>query len=224
MRLRETLILTAAMFGVCANAGEEHACAADPQITVEADTPELAARVCDDAQAGLDVLRQCGVTVGQPIAIRLRETLPPGCVGEFHCGTGEIDLLNPATMSEIRKADSPLSHVGDRDYFRSILTHELAHAAYDVVPCPYPNCRATSEYLGHAFQIMSLSDADRATFEAALDMDTHMPRDALNAFIYMMSPNSFLQKTWIHLNQRPDPCAYVTSIMSGQIFMDQPHF
>lgn len=223
IRLRRALILMAFTAASPAYPSEEHVCSGG-QITVEGVLTALAEQFCHDAQASLEVLKRCAVTVKKPIRIRFRESLPPGCVGEYHCGEGLIDLLTPEAMSGVRKADGPLSHVSGPDYFRSVMAHEFAHAAYDDVPCPYANCRATSEYLAHAFQVMSLPEADRTALEAALDMETHVPRDNLNTFIYMLAPDKFLTKTWIHLNQRPDACAYIQGIIAGQVYMDRPHF
>ncbi|QGX98593.1 hypothetical protein EI983_10000 [Roseovarius faecimaris] len=193
-------------------------------FTVDAPTPALTQQVCTDANRARDVLQRCGIVLERSIDIRLTQTLPPGCMGEYHCGNDAIVLRTPASMSMHRQPGAPLSHVSEADYFRSIVTHELAHAAYDTVSCPYPSCQATSEYLAHALQVMSLPEGDLKAFEATLDMQAHVPRDALNPFIYALSPDLFLRKTWIHLNQRPDACTYLSGIMAGHIIIDNPHF
>lgn len=194
------------------------------RFSVEADNPDLAQQVCTSAEASLNTLRSCNIPLNRQITIELTDTLKPGCMGVYHCGKDRIELLRPDVMEEVRTKSGSLTFVEINTYFQSVLAHELAHAAYETVPCPFDNCLATNEYLAHTMQVMSLPPEDIATLEAQLDMQTNVPKDGINGFIYMMAPDAFLRKSWVHLQQRPDPCAYIEQIMEGRIYMDHERF
>jgi hypothetical protein len=35
-----------------------------------------------------------------------------------------------------------------------------------------------------------------------------------------MAPDTFMTWAWIHLNQRPDACAYIDDVMEGRVRLD----
>jgi hypothetical protein len=88
--------------------------------------------------------------------------------------------------------------------FRGILTHELAHAAFDGQPCPLENCITASEYIAYTMQIMALIAADIATFESCLNVHKKNSRDALKPITLCMDPDTLFSWARVHPNQRPD--------------------
>lgn len=221
---RSILCTSLALFsGATASVADSFDCPGTP-VTVRADTSDSAAHICTAATRALQVLGACNVPLAHFVTISLRATLRPGCMGVYHCGEEEIELLTPAAMDTARTPDSSLAFVGTQAYFTSILTHELAHAAFDAVPCPFDSCLATHEYVAHVMQVRSLPAADIVRFEAAIDMDTPLGRDTINAFLYLMAPDAFLRRAWAHFRQRPDSCGYVGEIMSGRVLLDRERF
>ncbi|MHA6324247.1 DUF6639 family protein [Roseivivax sp. CAU 1753] len=202
-------------------AAEPEPCGDGP-VSVSGASPSLRAKVCTAAEQALALFGECGLTVQDPVEIMLtRQINPHGCFGLFHCGEGLIELHVPETMAALRKPDSAFAHVPIARFFDSIVVHELTHALYDVVPCPVAHCMATAEYLAYSYQIESLSPEDRAPFEAPDILETTVPRDFINAFIVLMSPDRFAVSAWAHLNQRDDQCAWRQGIMSGTILFDR---
>ncbi len=193
-------------------------------VIVLADTPTQARATCTAAAHGLATLAACNVPLPGPVTVELRRTLSPGCLGIYHCGEDRIELLTPEAMDPARSPESSLAFVKAADYFASVLTHELAHAAFDAVPCPFDSCLATHEYVAHVMQVMSLPAPDIARFEAALDMSTPLSREAINPFVYLMAPDAFLRRAWVHLRQRPDACGFVGDIMQGRVIFDRERF
>lgn len=126
-------------------------------------------------------------------------------------------------MSELRDRTGVFSVLPDDAYFESVIAHELVHAAYDSVPCPFTACIATSEYLAYALQLRGLPDDLRTRFEEASGLDRRVTRDEINAMFLMMAPNKFAAKAWTHFSQSPDPCAYAGQIMDGSIYFDFEH-
>src|SRR6056297_505126 len=219
-RLGMALTLCAGFAGA---GGAQTVCEAG-NVTVLTQDPAQAAFLCNSVASGLSKLAACNVTLHHPVTVELRDRLSAGCMGVYHCGEDRIELLTPEAMAATRNPDGRLAFVETQTYFHSILVHELAHAAYAEVPCPFGSCLATNEYVANTMQVMSLPAADIARLEADLDMETRLSRDSLNPFLYLMAPDIFLRKAWVHLNQRPDPCAYIGQIMAGRVLLDYERY
>jgi hypothetical protein len=193
------------------------------QIEVFAPDAALAERVCDVAETAARDLLQCHVKITEPLSISLVNSLPEHCVGLYHCNEGLIEVLVPEALDEVRTSDSAFAEVPTDTYFESVIVHEMTHSARDAVRCPFSSCVASDEYAAYAMQIRSLPPDARAAFEADLDMETPMSRDALSAIMLAFSPDRFAQRVWVHFNQRTDPCGFVQGILDGRIFLDREH-
>ena len=191
----------------------------DPRFTVS-NAGEYAARVCEAAQDAARELDACNLPISRPIDIALLPEFEGNCVGLYHCGADRIEVLHPDQL-ESKVSDSAIfSALDTMEYFDSIVFHEMVHAAYDEVPCPYESCTATSEYLAYALQIRALDDATRARIGLADVPEERVSRQKFSAIMAFWVPDRFAIDAWSHLMQRPDPCAYVGSIAAGDILFD----
>ncbi|WP_135507479.1 DUF6639 family protein [Roseovarius aestuariivivens] len=191
-------------------------------VTVEAANPEDAARSCRAAQTAIAQMTQCEMPLDRPITLTLREELAKDCLGLYHCGEDRIDLLSPRALEEARSETSAFAHLPTPRFFDTLVAHELAHAAFDARPCPLESCVVAAEYLAYTAQVRVLTEAERAPFKAMTETRT-ISRDEINVMLLFMAPQSFARKAWAHLNQRPDPCAFVGQVMSGHVLMDRVH-
>ncbi|MEQ9243332.1 DUF6639 family protein [Roseovarius indicus] len=195
----------------------------DPTFTVTADDPVIATRACTAAGHAQSTLGTCGVTIDRPVAIEIRDTLSTdNCLGLYHCGEDRIEVLTPSALSHHVK-DGPFAALDRAAYWASIIVHEIAHAAYDTVKCPFSACVGTAEYFAYTTQIASLPAAEQRSFERATAIEGKVSRDRFSAVVAMMAPGRFAGLAWAHLNQRPDRCAYLRFILDGRIFFDSEH-
>ena len=218
------LRLSAIAFAVFFNAAEaEPVICPTGLVTIAAPDP-LANRLCTTAEQAINDMAACGLTLERPVEVRITEALPDPCLGLYHCGEDLIELLPEDSMREKLAAPGLFHALHPDDYYDSILVHELVHAAYDPVQCPYGDtCTATSEYLAYALQIQSLSEDDRALIGLADVPDKKIGHDEISAVYMALAPDRFAIKAWTHLMQRPDPCAYIGQIASGKLFFDFEH-
>ena len=196
---------------------------ADPLFRVEAETPELAAQTCDSAAEGRRELLSCGITLEAPIEISVVDAIEGAltpCLGVYHCGEDRIVLLSPKSMASARLADSAFAGVSDPAFWDSVLVHELTHAAYDKVNCPFSSCVASSEYAAYAMQVRSLPPDEQARFGKEVTLKSKPSSAGFSAMIYFMAPDRFAKSAWLHFQSRPDPCGYLSLIMNGDIFFD----
>lgn len=190
------------------------------QFTVTNADADLAARVCRVAEATVRDLAGCNLALDGPVEIGLAHTLSDDCIGRFYCHQARIEILLPDAMKTARDPDSALTAVPDDAFFDSVIVHELTHAASEDMPCPFDDCRATSEYLAYAMQIRSLAPEHIAAFDAASDILPPVERAAINGTILMMAPGAFAERAWAHFSQQDDSCALVGRIMSGDVLFD----
>lgn len=194
----------------------------NPLISVTGGDPEINQRTCEAVRHAERLFQRCNVPAFQkPIQISIVEEIEPYCVAQFHCDDNSIEILEPSAMDEQRDSEGAFGFLPINAYYRSIVVHELAHAAYQIVPCPYQTCVATSEYVAYAMQVMSLGSRNRLKFESAAGIDRHISDDELNAVILYMSPDLFTRKVWTHLSQSGDSCAYIGKITGGTVFLDR---
>lgn len=196
----------------------------DPLFRVTAETENLARQTCDALSRARTTLESCSVTLATPVEIAVTERVDGEfgpCLGVYHCGEDRIELLSPTAMSELREADSAFGPISDTAYWESILLHELTHAAYDRVKCPFTSCVATTEYAAYAMQVYSLPPEQQARFGENITLKGDVHRSAISAMMYFMSPDRFAKYAWLHFEAQSDPCGYMGQIMDGKVFFDR---
>lgn len=170
-------------------AGEEKTLCQTAGLVVEGETPATRDSICRIAAREIPKLAACNVAVPEGVTIKFEDTLPEGCVGIFHCGKALISLLPPDLMAKHRQPDRAFADVPDEAFFDSVVVHELTHAAYDSVKCPFTDCMATAEYAAYAMQVRSLPTNAREAFGATSAFDERVARDELNAMYYAFTRN-----------------------------------
>jgi hypothetical protein len=202
-------------------ASEERTICQTARLVVEGGTLATRDRLCQIVAREIPKLAACNVIVPEGVTIRIDPDLPPNCMGAFHCGEALVRVMPPDLMAEQRKRNPPFELVPDAAYWESMVVHELTHAAYDSVKCPFTECVATAEYAAYAMQVRSLPSETRAAFEAASTFDHRVTRDELNAVYYALAPDHFAQKVWLHFTQCEDGCELMRQIMDGAVFFDR---
>ena len=183
---------------------------------------ELTCEAVDKANA---LFAQCNVPpVTAPLKIEIVEDIPDGCVALYHCGERWIEILEPPLLEARRVPGDAFAFLKNEDYYQSVIAHELAHVAFDDVPCPYDVCMAGNEYVAYAMQVMSLSPAAQDEFVSGSDLARRVSRDELSVIMLFMAPDRFAQKVWAHLSQQEDPCAFIGQIMDGSVLLDRGRF
>lgn len=177
-------------------------------------------RVCQIAASAIAELSTCSLPVTRPISISLSRELEELCVGLYHCGGDRIEVLHPDTLAEKVAESAVFSGLATMEYFDSIIFHEMVHAAFDEVPCPFERCTATSEYLAYALQIRNLDDDERRRIGLGEVPEEKVSSQKFSAIMVFWAPDRFAVNAWAHLMQRPDPCGYVARIAAGDVRFD----
>ncbi len=219
----------AALIGLCLAsplAGETLQCD-DPLFQTSGDDLATLEQTCRAASEARQSLASCGVSLTRPVEIEVTEVVDSEfgpCIGLFHCGEDKIELLSPSAMSEVRDRTGAFAEVSDTAFWESVIAHELTHAAYDTIICPYSSCITTSEYAGYAMQVWSLPKDERERFGLGLDVQTIPRREAFSPATLFFSPDRFALLAWRHFEAQRDPCALMRRIMAGTEHFDSEPF
>ncbi|NNE81467.1 MAG: hypothetical protein HKN18_14465 [Silicimonas sp.] len=204
-------------------AAEPFTCA-DPMFEVDGGDVATQTRVCTAASDARKSLKQCGVSLDRNIEIEIVKAFDAqynACLGLYHCGEDRIEILAPAELSAARDRDGPFELISDDAYWDSILAHELTHAAYDTIECPFSNCIVTSEYASYAMQVFSMPEDQRDLFGQTVTLRSKPSYDAITEVMLFLAPGHFAKIAWLHFQDREQPCGYMRMVMEGQIFFDR---
>lgn len=159
-----------------------------------------------------------------PLRIQVVEEMKDGCVALYHCGEDRIEILEPPLMETRRDPDGAFTFLPINEYFRSVVVHELAHAASDGAPCPFGICVVRDEYVAYAMQVMFLTSDAQLEFAAIAELERPISRDELSSIMLFIAPNLFAQKVWTHLTQRDDPRGFIGQLSEGKVILDRERF
>lgn len=217
-------VLCAMIWGGVPGLAEQYSCK-DLAINVTSADPAVVRQLCDAAHIATQLFASCALPdLQQEVQVEFVEALPEGCNAQYHCGENRMEILTPSAMAAQRSREGAFSSIDDKMFFRSVVVHELAHAALDPVRCPFDDCIVADEYIAYAMQVMSLPPSLQETFENTADPHRSISRDALTKLVLFMSPDGFAQNVWAHLQQRPDACDFIGKLASRETLLDRERF
>lgn len=223
--MRNTVLRTTILISMAIPAGAETVSCSRSNFTVDAHDAAIAEMTCEAAEHATMLLERCNLpSLSGPVHIEVVDELQPGCVGLYHCGEDWVEVLAPNSIEAKRDPDGAFGFLSTDEYFRSVVVHELAHAAFDGVPCPFASCVTGNEYVAYNMQVMSLTPRSQTRFAEVAGLDRHISRDELSPAILFMAPDLFAQKAWTHLSQRDDPCGFIGQITDGTVLLDREYF
>lgn len=196
----------------------------DPLFEVKGSNGATREQTCKAATEARIQLQSCNVILKSKIEIEVVEAFESqfeACLGLYHCGENRIEILSPDAMSITRDRDGAFKLISDPAYWNSILVHELTHAVYDTVTCPFTDCVATSEYASYAMQVLLLPKDEQALFGQTVKVQSEPSSESISAVMLFIAPERFAKIAWLHFQSKDDSCDYMQRIMDGQVFFDQ---
>ena len=108
-----------------------------PGVRVEYSDGTDADLVCAAVADAVNGLALCELpALPARLHIEVVDEITDGCVGLYHCGQAWIEVLSPSAMTDRRHPDSAFGFLDDDAYFKSVVVHEVAHAATADDPVP----------------------------------------------------------------------------------------
>lgn len=220
--------LAVLLLAVAARAGPAAAVAADAvdscaglPVQVQAALASDRADVCRGARSALDHLRSQGLTKDPALIIEVVEQLPdvvgPGAAGCFIQERHRAYVLSYARFARKRTwFGVPIT----RELYRSLATHETAHA---VAAChfgtPNPSIQA-KEYVAYVTMFSTMPPALRARALRAMPDSGFADADRITSVVYLFDPMRFGVRAYRHFIALPDGASFLKDVMAGRVLAD----
>ena len=201
-------------------AAKDHVCV-HPGVTVSAVLPADAQDACAGAQDALAFFETLGVLPTEPLRLEVVPHLPEaagtsavGCYLEASKRT----LLVP--YAEFRQTRTWFKQPIDRTLYRSLATHETAHA---VAACAFGIAKPTlqaKEYLAYVAMLAAMPGALRERVLNAYPDAAFADDGRITAVYYMFEPMAFGVASWRHYAQASQGPAFLKAVLSGRALID----
>jgi hypothetical protein len=194
-------------------------CSAIP-VDVIAESAEEHSAACASASTALELLGQCGIAPRRPLRLEvLREVRHPfgkrSIFGFFDNKLETVFVTQEASLP-ILVAGTPYSELPRRDFYQSLIVHEVVHGVMHQNFRRLPTSHAAYEYPAYALQIASLPLVERQRFLQSIPNNVGPGEHVLNDNVLLFDPFYFAAHAYRHFTAG-DGCAHLNGILHGDV-------
>jgi len=211
-----TLSLLISFLAHSATAAEVH-CARE-NVTIYSETPRDARLACVGAFDAIRFFKQYGVKTRSVIELHIQGDFEDKVTGQSAAGYYDFRSRRAYVLpfSDLKERVTPFDIAVDDVLYRSIVTHEIAHAIVaESFSVSNPSLKAR-EYLAYVatFSMMP-ADYRRRIFEKKTAPAFENEMD-INSIMYLFNPIFFGQRAYKHFRQLSKPSAFIRQTLAGQ--------
>ncbi|MCK5364494.1 MAG: hypothetical protein KAR22_16075 [Gammaproteobacteria bacterium] len=216
------ILLTGSLNGGTAKA--DHRPCQNSKAVVDSSHPEDWKTACAGAIDAISFLEANGLRLAGPIHIHLMGRITEGvladALGYFDSRTLRVHVQN---FSASREAVQGLGIFGlpmDRDLYRSIVVHEVAHliASHNFTMESPP--RMAQEYIAYVTQLATMPPSLRGRILANFPGEGFRAPMEINSINYMLSPEKFAVGVYRHFVRTENGTAFFRHLLTGEIRLD----
>jgi hypothetical protein len=218
------LVVTLIIYPIASPAASVlHACA-NSSISIEADEPVDHDDICNSAEDALVFFERLDIALTHPLVIEIVQNLPDWmsetAVGCYHEEERKASVL---TLPEFEKREVWFGAPVNRLMYRSLVTHEVAHA---VASCNFKISEPTihaEEYLAYVAMFAMMNPVLRARTmvenpEAGFDSELE-----INEITYSFDPMRFAVAAYRHYLKKEHGDAFLLKVLSGKALTNSVH-
>jgi hypothetical protein len=199
------------------DAGPEQ-CSTAP-VVVTAASPEQRALVCSAAKEALRLLGRCEISVRRPLHVEImsevRHPFSGAIFGLFDIKQDKVLVTQEANLPALVN-DTPYAKLPQRDFYRSLIVHEVIHGVMHQNLKRPASSHAAYEYPAYALQIESLAPSVREQFLQSFEHDAIRADAIFNDTILMFDPFFFAAQAYHHF-RAGDGCAHLNALLDGEV-------
>ena len=216
------LLLTGSLNGGTANA--DHRPCDNSKAVVDLSQPEDWETACAGAIDAISFLEANGFRLGGPINIhmmgRIAEKKLAHAFGYFDSQDERVHVLNFSASHGAVQGGGIFGLPMDRDLYRSIVTHEVAHliASHNFTMESPP--RAAQEYIAYVTQLATMPPRLRGRILANFPGEGFRTSMEINSINYMLSPEEFAVGVYRHFVRTENGAAFFRRLLTGEIRLD----
>ena len=194
---------------------------ADSSARVQSHQPVDLREICHGAQDALTFFADLGIEAPHPLTVEVVARLPDA-VGETAVGCyleSEQRILVLA-FAVFRKSETWFNVPVDRNLYRSLVTHEVAHAVADCAFAITSPTIQAKEYLAYIAMFATMDGRLRERIMIAnpgTGFDSEMK---INATIYLCDPMRFGVQAYRHYLQKEHGTAFLRDVLAGKALTD----
>jgi hypothetical protein len=191
----------------------------DVPVEVETASPEEHQLTCMAARAALDMLGRCSISAHRPLHVRIMREVRhprggPPIFGLFDIAQERVLVTEHANVASLVE-DTPFSALPAREFYQSLIVHEVVHGVLHQNYGRQPKSHAAYEYPAYALQVAFLPAPVRDKFLQTFDP----PVKASFLFsdtILFFDPFYFAARAYQHFKSAPDGCAHIRALVDGK--------
>jgi hypothetical protein len=196
-----------------------HRCPDGP-VDVTAATDGERQLACSAASDALRLLGRCGIWLRRPLHVEIRsEVRHPfngAILGLLDVKQERVLIAREANVPALVK-DTPVAKLPLRDFYRSLIVHEVVHGVMHQNLKRRWVSHAAAEYPAYALQVESLPPDVRNRFlqsfgQATVKADASLFHD-VGLFV---DPFLFATRAYEHLNAAGNGCAHLQALLDGE--------
>lgn len=190
----------------------------DPGFQVDTSDAATHDMICGAASDAREALATCGLTQIEPIDIETVDTPVHNigeCLAAYDCKTRRIQIIEPLLLDENIPADDPYANLPSEVVFRSLLTHELAHALVDQNTGDHKIPMVDHEYIANALELATLRPRHREILLDAAGIEAPIHKETIDIFIYGLAPRRFAAASYLYFEAHG--CKTVTGVLDGTV-------
>jgi hypothetical protein len=193
-------------------------CAQAP-VEVTALSPDERRLACSAANDALRLLGRCGISVRRPLRVEImsevRHPFSGAIFGLFDIKQDKVLVTQEVNIPSLVK-DTPYAGLPQRDFYRSLIVHEVIHGVMHQNLKRPASSHAAYEYPAYALQIESLTPSVREQFLQSFEQDAIRADTIFNDTVLMFDPFFFAARAYRHF-KAGNGCAHLNALLAGEV-------
>jgi hypothetical protein len=209
-------MLTAVMTVAIHPSGADPLPCGDAAVRVDTTNPATHEMICSAVSEARRVIGKCGLIQMAPVEIKTVDALvePIGhCLASFDCALGMVRIIEPELLIENLPPNDPYANIPADLVFRSLLTHELAHAFVYQQSGDRKISPVDHEYIANALGLAALPELYRQTFLDSIGIEPPVSSGSIDIFIYALDPRRFAAVSYLYYEG--EGCQTILGILDG---------
>jgi hypothetical protein len=174
---------------------------------------------CEAAAQALQLLARCAISPRRPLRIELanevRRPLGGPIFGLFDAREEKVLVTQHENVASLLSG-TPFSQLPQREFYKSLIVHEVVHAVMHQNYKMRPGSHAAYEYPAYALQIESLPSDVRDKFLETLNVGADASEFAFNDSILAFDPYFFAARAYQHFMASANGCVHLHALIDGE--------
>jgi Family of unknown function (DUF6639) len=193
----------------------------EASVDITAASPDERRIACLAASEAIQLLGRCGISLRRPLHLQImsevRHPFSGSIFGLLDTKHEKVLITHEANIPALVK-DTPYATLPQREFYRSVIVHEVVHAVMHQNLKRPATTHAAYEYPAYALQIESLAPQLRDTFlqsfdQAAIKANSTVFTDTILSF----DPYFFAARAYHHFKGSANGCAHLAALLEGAV-------